>query len=872
MLVQPSDDGSRPGYAKDKAPIGSEIRKINKKTSPYYGKWAYRVVENGERVTKYSDIKPKSPDTSPKHPYVNSKDFKNFLEEYKITNPDWTPKKGYAAILDKYERGLARKNKIVGVPELVEVLGEKSPYTEQTLINIFAKTQKKITKNMSKKEKADIKNAKRLYKVFEDTIGAPSKFSDTLNEYNYIRQFPSEKRYQSAWDYNPSKIKKLNKALNKYYNQVGDLQTSTIDNIFKFLDNKNLIAEIKNYKGGSISQDSPIFTNLLKEYKGGKDPSYAFMQLGRALRGEIQIDGIEKNLKLGNRIIKLTADNYRGPLGNSFLEWAKLQMAKDFDDPSNTYKSLTTKIRNSMKSIGITDLSGLAIDEIFPARTGQLTLKGSGAYNQIIQFIDGEINSKAKAAFDGRSSTRYQQIVDNIKNKNFDKVQEIVNNHNLDINSFYEKYPQAKGKVKLTKLNYDSANKRFLSPTEIYGADVLPSKILKGMEKFYAKTGLSLDVGSTTTLEKAAAELSGDTKTQAKLLRKMGFKCKFAGKKGGLGSCDDPASYTDDINKTRADLKSNDVTVRAVANAKLNKGLQIAKTLPTIGKFLRRVGQATVGGVSKALQVTGLGSTVGLAIEGIVEGGIYDYYRKQGYTHDQAYQEGFIVPILTGRPEGVPWYGSAESLLEKELIGDPQQNKKVAQYVSTLKDQDQVYDAFGRLQQGQQASRKDIIDAAQADIRDLNKSGTISNIDRIMNPESMASRAYNTAVERQLGLQDQRARDYKAKNYAQTEPSEFMQEQKLKDRNKAMLEMFPMYTPEVIDSMYQQANIEKPENFSIDAFNNVMRDQDKMNYFADNFRLEKASGGIASLTKTIPPESGPTPHGLPYVYNNVKKI
>ena len=33
-----------------------------------------------------------------------------------------------------------------------------------------------------------------------------------------------------------------------------------------------------------------------------------------------------------------------------------------------------------------------------------------------------------------------------------------------------------------------------------------------------------------------------------------------------------------------------------------------------------------------------------------------------------------------------------------------------------------------------------------------------------------------------------------------------------------------------------------------------------------------SKGGIASLTDTIPPESGPTPHGLPYVYNNVKKI
>ena len=39
-----------------------------------------------------------------------------------------------------------------------------------------------------------------------------------------------------------------------------------------------------------------------------------------------------------------------------------------------------------------------------------------------------------------------------------------------------------------------------------------------------------------------------------------------------------------------------------------------------------------------------------------------------------------------------------------------------------------------------------------------------------------------------------------------------------------------------------------------------------------NPSLGLASGGIASLTKTVPPESGPTPQGLPYVYNNVKKI
>jgi hypothetical protein len=47
-----------------------------------------------------------------------------------------------------------------------------------------------------------------------------------------------------------------------------------------------------------------------------------------------------------------------------------------------------------------------------------------------------------------------------------------------------------------------------------------------------------------------------------------------------------------------------------------------------------------------------------------------------------------------------------------------------------------------------------------------------------------------------------------------------------------------------------------------------MRPDQMEEYYANYF----SKGGIASLTKTIPPESGPTPQGLPYVYNNVKKI
>ena len=381
------------------------------------------------------------------------------------------------------------------------------------------------------------------------------------------------------------------------------------------------------------------------------------------------------------------------------------------------------------------------------------------------------------------------------------------------------------------------------------------------MEKFYSKTGISIDPGTAVTLEQAATGLKGDKKSQANILKRMGFKCKFAANKGGAARCDDPASYVDDINETRQGLKSNDVRVRAAASAKLTRGLDIAKTLPKIGTFLRRVGQATVGGVSKVLQATGIATPVGIAIEAIAEGGVYDFFKARGYTDQQALSETIIPGLISGRPEGVPWYGGAETLLEKELTeGQP----KVAQYVSALKDQDQVYDAFGRLDRGQQAQRKDIIDAAQADIRDLTKTGTISNINRIMNPESMASRAYQTAVEKQQAGQEQRAKDYRDRFYVQREPSDFQQKKLQKERNEAMLRMFPPPTVETIQDTYKQYGVEdRLKDFTAQDYKDEMKrfdDYQKQSYFADNFRFEKAGGGIAGLSGGI--DQGPQRRSL----------
>ena len=496
----------------------------------------------------------------------------------------------------------------------------------------------------------------------------------------------------------------------------------------------------------------------------------------------------------------------------------------------------------------------------------RINSKIGGKFNESLNRISTAIQKNNKLALEAMNNKQEGLALDYMKRSDELNAQaeKIVNSA---IDDLPEKYK-----------SYVGFNK-FTLPRDEYG---LPISNEPMIIKKVGGMPVSEDAIDLTTLDlkqekefrktvKAQAEKGevGSIKIQADILKKMGFKCKFAGSNGGAAKCDDPASYVDDINKTRSELNSSDVAVRAAANAKLNKGLQVAKTLPTIGKFLRRVGQATVGGVSKALQVSGFGTPVGLAIEGIVEGGIYDYYLGQGYTEDQAYQETFFPGMITGRPEGVPWYGGAESLLEKELVGDPQQNPKVLQYQQALKDQEQVFDAFGRKEQGLQASRKDITDAASADIQDLNRSGTISNINRIMNPESMASQAYNTAIENQAGRQDQRARDYKAENYMNQDTTQDFDDKLQKKRNEEMLQMFPPPTVDTVRDVYTQYGIEdRLKNFMAQDYKDEIKrfdDYQKQSYFADNFRLEKAGGGIAKIAgidQGPPPVKGPNSQGL----------
>ena len=151
--------------------------------------------------------------------------------------------------------------------------------------------------------------------------------------------------------------------------------------------------------------------------------------------------------------------------------------------------------------------------------------------------------------------------------------------------------------------------------------------------------------------------------------------------------------------------------------------------------------------------------------------------------------------LIAGRPEDVPWYGGSEALREKELIGDPQQNPKVAQYVDALGEQDRIYSAIGKKERlkGQE----------------------------IYDPRD---REGNILYEKPRSL--------------------------YKKRYEEMKEKFPGYSNEEIDEILAYYETSQPKvGMSYGELGKMFDTGDKQAYYADNFRMEKAQGGIMNLKK-----------------------
>ena len=671
QLVTPSVDGSRPGYASN-------------------------YVKKGYQPSQWKDLPKKDPE------------FKKWLKDNKITDFDTSTAR--KDIVQKYQIATTKKNYIKS-GDLAKILSDAgSPYQPNGLRDQFAFAKRKLGNNPA--INAKIKKARKIVGIINNSLGDQFSLADTRKGHSVLEGLPihhaDDSRYfKKGKDFN-KQLKKIVEGLTKEYDATG-LRANTIDNIFNLYKDEKFMDELRKYRGGAVNPKSYLF----KKAFANNQSAYAFMQLGRVMKGELAIDGITSNKHQGNKIIKSMMFDAKGkkygPMWNASYNYAKLQLSP-YMKTKNSYASLTGVIKKAFKEAGVI---GKDIDEIFPLRTGTFTLKkGSDAYSNFIQIIDSKINQGAKVQFDriasGTSQSIIKELADAKKTGDYSKVENLVAGHNKSIKEFYTDNPKAKN-VKLQEFPWDSKNKRFLKPKEVFESQynalkgdykTIPSKIRKGMEQFHRETGLSINPGTRTTLEKSASDVkaltqgkawntaikSSKAKMLAKTLELAGIKVcssQLAKAGGGRIGFAEPvcgmkfAEQNEDAfmkqagkNKKAADMfksgKIRPFLMKAKNWAKSNMG-------PTgwIGGELLVVGLGTAWDMSQGKgwkeamdNWTGLGGHFGQAEARLKEIGI-----EQGYSEaeiNEAMKIGQLMDLST-KVEGKQW--ELDQIQEAQDIG-----------------------------------------------------------------------------------------------------------------------------------------------------------------------------------------------------------
>ena len=671
---------------------------------------------------------------------------------------------------------------------------------------------------------------------------------------------------------NPSKRDLKN--FNRLADKTGRLNSKTADLMIKF-DAKygekffskgevplleDVINDIK-YKGKKITPSTAgKVTTRLAQWYGGQDFKNP------------QLEDLKRNKVTSNRMFKVIE---KSPFGNPYREGLYQIAMQTIDaklgNKQGTFDSFKTQAKNILKENKIPIYNprqgkaafGFNVNELAGV-TGSAKSKAA-EFSQFVDIMEGNLNTKTLAAFQSKLSVARAKIEAAKGTKNY---KDVLSKQSKIVNEWAQRLEKTH-EIKLPRLRDPDAAKYF-STKRIRELEMQGLDIVKAAER----------AGYTIEMPKGAAtikEFVENPKTQIKLLKRMGYgkNCKASGGRVGFAEAGavtgEMQCIMGDVEKTRADMKSPNVEVRAKALTKQRGALKIASKIPQIGKILKTGIQAGTAAITAPLKWLGLTSGIGYAIEGIVEGGFYDNARRKGYTHEQAFAETFSPRLIKEGVEGkstedVPWYGGAETLLEQELIGDPKQNPKVAQYVDALKEQDRIYDLIRKKEvlKDQPTTTDETLfipgdlAAASTDVHDLARSGAYRRVDQTLKPESMAAQAYETAVERQKGRQDQRRREYLEKydpGALKYEERTLSTPRQLEKRYEAMEEKYPTYTREQLEDVLEAWGMNTPWDA---GFTSGVKGYDEMGEWLkthDKYKTMEAGvaniaeGGIASLKK-----------------------
>ena len=357
----------------------------------------------------------------------------------------------------------------------------------------------------------------------------------------------------------------------------------------------------------------------------------------------------------------------------------------------------------------------------------------------------------------------------------------------------------------------------------------------------------------------------------------------------GAGGYDDCMKNA--IQEHNKNLQSENPTVRNKARSKqfnINKSKNMKSILELGGK-----------GINRALR---FGKAWGAEWEPVFEGAFYEWARRKGYTHDQAKEETFFYKMLDPkRQTGI--FEGAEPLLEKELyeikgenefidvdnrppMQDPEFGKVIGErgtvkrYIDNEKalmaarqKYNQLYNDYNIARTG----RERYPEKAEAYAKAMEE--TWEEMNMLEDKLDLDRDSYQAAVEKQEHIQGIRALEYGESGSGDTEK---LVKQREKRRQREMEDKFPDYTKSQLDKILKTSgytidpNIAKykkdlkfltkediPTKYqpafppglkakpvsTHDRIRGILSGEDKLRYYADNFRTEKAEGGIMNLKK-----------------------
>jgi hypothetical protein len=636
--------------------------------------------------------------------------------------------------------------------------------------------------------------------------------------------------------------------------QVTKLKKNTVDNILKLVENEESFSFLKKGElvpeevltklGININEAATATTRLAQIYGGHKfnEPRLKNIKYTPG-RSDKLFSMIEKSA-FGNPyrgiLYKISLDTIDNSLGNE----------------KGTFASLK---RQASEILRKNKIKGFDINEIVGVTGSAKT--GVGEFSQFIDVLDSNLNQKELASFQSAFSRARQNIM-----KNPSSVVEESRRINKLARSFEERYG-----VKLPKIRPVGNVENYYSPKRLAdlkneGIDIVEASNKLGYTIEMPKGAMTIQEflkpkNVEMFLNPKNKKISGGKGLTVKQFKQMGYRCNKSG-----GGEEDVACYMKDVIQTKEDLKSNDPIIRAKALTKQRKAANAAKKIPELFSLFRKGLQGTLGTI---------GGPAGAVVEGLVEAGTYDYFRRKGYTHKQASAETFFGKTFglgdLKKEEGRSPFEDATKLLEKEIAGkDPAKLR----YLDNLKKQEEIYNEIASLEaasSGEQYLKpeqsEDLKNKLKLKLTELTK------LENKIKPGSPDYETWKEAEERQQNKAGIRAEEYKKESrlFPETE-EESEKRMSILNAPKRLQEQRKYLTgtiepgAERIPSMLQ---------FEPGELDEMAGDLNKWELIYDVGGLDlldkigiaggvskMASGGIASLTTTIPPKRGPNHQGL----------